>query len=332
MSFSGFPEGASWPNKERLIELADRYRDLLNSKGRSPGHVAEVHNQILKLLGMAAYQLDADSISIAVGKFRADSGVSLRTCNKYLQSAKSFTRWLARPSKQLIPFDPLGEIAKFNVKKDRRHERTAFSDSLLAALLTATRSAKHSYRGIAGADRAELYHAAAATGIREETLGLLEVGQFDLPPKAVGLVRVRAEQMKDDQPLDIPIQPESAAQMRRYFAGKMPTAKAFKVPPHKWDFIRMLRKDLLIAEVSYCREIILPNGRSRRMDVLDFHSLRHTYGTWLAKNNVPLTTAQKWMGHSDPSLTANIYSHVVPADAMAAMNRLPPLAGVVLAG
>lgn len=308
--------------------------DLLRARGCTEQHARDVCAQITALLALSGYSLDADTVMIAVGKFRAEKGRSARTANKYLRSLKQFTKWLSRPSKSLLARDPLVEIEMFNIKRDRRHERTAFSDEQLRTLLGKTRGSNYTYRGLCGADRAELYHAAAATGIREGTLGLLEVGQFNLDPKApMGWVSVRAEQIKDAEDLVVPIQAESAAQLRRYFVGRMPTAKAFRVPEHKWDYIRMLRKDLIGAGIQYCRPIVLAGaGRVRRMEVLDFHALRHTYGSWLAKSGVPLTTAQKWMGHSDPSLTANIYSHVIPPDALAAMLRLPPLPGVVSVG
>jgi len=50
----------------------------------------------------------------------------------------------------------------------------------------------------------------------------------------------------------------------------------------------------------------------KRIDIKNttFHSLRHTFGTILAKNNVPLKTASELMGHSDIGITAKIYINV----------------------
>lgn len=42
------------------------------------------------------------------------------------------------------------------------------------------------------------------------------------------------------------------------------------------------------------------------------HSLRHTYGTLLAKKGTPLHVIQKLMGHSTPAITLRHYSHVMP--------------------
>lgn len=43
--------------------------------------------------------------------------------------------------------------------------------------------------------------------------------------------------------------------------------------------------------------------------ILTPHELRHTYGTLLRENGVDIYTIQKVMGHSDISVTADIYVH-----------------------
>ena len=49
---------------------------------------------------------------------------------------------------------------------------------------------------------------------------------------------------------------------------------------------------------------------------ITFHELRHTFGTRMAANGVPLRTIQHWMGHAD-SKTTQIYAHYQPSDAEA---------------
>lgn len=41
-----------------------------------------------------------------------------------------------------------------------------------------------------------------------------------------------------------------------------------------------------------------------------FHDLRHTCASLLLANNVPMKKIQEWLGHSDFSITANIYAHL----------------------
>ena len=41
-----------------------------------------------------------------------------------------------------------------------------------------------------------------------------------------------------------------------------------------------------------------------------FHDLRHSCASLLLANGVPLKSIQEWLGHSDFSTTANVYSHL----------------------
>ena len=41
-----------------------------------------------------------------------------------------------------------------------------------------------------------------------------------------------------------------------------------------------------------------------------FHDLRHSCASLLLANGVPMKQIQEWLGHSDFSTTANIYSHL----------------------
>lgn len=43
------------------------------------------------------------------------------------------------------------------------------------------------------------------------------------------------------------------------------------------------------------------------------HSLRHTFATRCLENGINPNTFQRWLGHSKPSTTLDIYSHVQPA-------------------
>lgn len=58
-----------------------------------------------------------------------------------------------------------------------------------------------------------------------------------------------------------------------------------------------------------------------------FHSLRHTYATKLFEADVPLKTVQTLLGHSDISITANIYTHVMPKEKIDAAEKLNSLFG-----
>jgi integrase len=58
-----------------------------------------------------------------------------------------------------------------------------------------------------------------------------------------------------------------------------------------------------------------------------FHDLRHTFGTTMARQGVPVGTIQAWMGHADLA-TTQLYMHYAPkqndaADIDAAFGSVP---------
>lgn len=54
---------------------------------------------------------------------------------------------------------------------------------------------------------------------------------------------------------------------------------------------------------------------------LHFHSLRHTFATWLVQEKVSIYEVQKLLGHSDISVT-QIYSHLVSNELHDAVNKI----------
>ncbi len=78
-------------------------------------------------------------------------------------------------------------------------------------------------------------------------------------------------------------------------------------------------------------ELINPDFLSRKFkqyiikaklnDKLNFHSLRHTFASWLVQRNVPIQQVQQLLGHSDLRITL-IYSHLRAEDLRNAVNLI----------
>jgi integrase len=79
----------------------------------------------------------------------------------------------------------------------------------------------------------------------------------------------------------------------------------------------MIKKDLIVAGVEYKNE----------KGYADFHSLRHTFGTFLARSGTKPQIAQRLMRHSDPRLTQNLYTHLTIADT-ASERKFPDLSNL----
>ncbi|MFN0131471.1 MAG: hypothetical protein ACKVW3_02905 [Phycisphaerales bacterium] len=115
--------------------------------------------------------------------------------------------------------------------------------------------------------------------------------------------------------------------MSRVPAARGNDQPRFDVPD---GLIRNFDHDLVFAGLARVekrggKEIVLKtDDRGRTIDV---HALRHAP----LKAGVPLRTAQAAMRHSDPSLTANVYTDPKLLDVAGAVARLPnlPLVGTI---
>lgn len=93
------------------------------------------------------------------------------------------------------------------------------------------------------------------------------------------------------------------------------------------ELIRIFDRDLEFSGLARVenrggKEIVKTDDCGRTIDI---HALRHTFGTHLSKAGVPLRTAQAAMRHSDPSLTANVYTDPKLLDVAGAVASLPDL-------
>jgi len=67
-------------------------------------------------------------------------------------------------------------------------------------------------------------------------------------------------------------------------------------------------------------------GNTVRTNV-DFHALRHTFITQLARSGVFPAKAKELARHSTITLTMDVYSHVKTEELQTALDTLPPLVG-----
>ena len=227
---------------------------------------------------------------------RRDEGVSLRSVFHYTRAVKGFSRWLWRDGRSRE--DALAHLTPPNPDADPRHARGVLIREEFDALIRATRPATP-FRGLSGYDRTMLYVVASYTGLRASELASLTPSGFDLDADQP-VVRVQAGYTKNGEEAVVPLRPDLCERLRSYFSGRDRRAPLW---PGSWVGIaaKMLRGDLERAGVPY----VDGDGRYR-----DFHSLRHRFGSELARANVPPKVAQELMRHSTIVLTMDRYSHV----------------------
>ncbi len=299
--------------KPLAAHLTD-YLAYLRGKRNSEAYVTLARQRIEAVTDGCGFKMVADLSASRVIEFlatlRKEPGLSVASSNHYLRAVKGFSRWLVRDRR--TGDDVLAHLAFLNVQTDRRHERRALTDDEFSRLLGATREAKP-WRLLTGAARHALYLVAATTGYRARELASVTPASFDLdsdhPTLTVkaGYSKHRREDVQPLHPVVVPI-------LREFLKGIDPEARVW---PGSWanhHAAEMLRIDLEAAGIPY---------RDAAGRVFDFHSLRGQYITSLGRAGVPLVTAQKLARHSDPKLTANVYTHLAMVDLAAAVESLP---------
>ena len=82
----------------------------------------------------------------------------------------------------------------------------------------------------------------------------------------------------------------------------------------KWDGKPMQPNTISHWFADWVKENNLPN--------VNIHSLRHTNATLLISGGIPIRVVSDMLGHSQPSTTSNIYTHVIQSAAAAAADTL----------
>ena len=285
---------------------------------------------------------------------RTEAGSSARTRNLARESWLVFLNWCVETGR--LTTNPFAGLSKANAKADPRRQRRPLTEDELGRLLAVARTrpldAKLAInRGVkkgeagarltdatraaldrAGRERALVYKTLVLTGLRKSELGSLTVEQVRLDDRPH--LSLAAADEKARRGALVPLRGDLADDLRNWLAERLdesqrearhagrsiPTAVPsdallFSIPLH---LIRNLKKDLAAAGIA---------ERDGQGFVIDLHSMRHTFATMLAKGGIPQRVAQELMRHSDPRLTANVYTHLGMTDTRSALDSLPSLSG-----
>lgn len=296
---------------------------------------------------------------------QADAGMSAGTRNGYRQACVTFVNWCVRAGRlthnPLLAVAVADQRA--DTRRQRRAltedelarlldaaQRRPLDDAMrvrrgenkgkpLAKLSPETREQLLQV----GRERALIYKTLVLTGLRKGELASITVGQVDLAGGVPHLL-LHARDEKNRRGSEIPLRADLAADIRAWLADRLARAQQaardaeepipaalggneplFDVPE---GLIRIFDRDLVFAGLARVEErggrevTVKTDDRGRTIDI---HALRHTFGTHLSKAGVPLRTAQAAMRHSDPSLTANVYTDPKLLDVAGAVASLPDL-------
>lgn len=290
-----------------------------------PAQAKLVAQRVRSVLSGCGFEYPSDLNAAATGKLadylqsrlkleRKEGGLSHQSAAFHLAAARRFTWWLSR-KRVSVRADLFDDVPGFEPSANRVHQRREIQAEELARLLEAALAdTRADRRGLTGRDRYHLYLTAFATGFRAGELAALTKDSFRLdaePP----VVTLAAKLTKAKRAATIPLPPAVAAQMRSYLAEKC----TGPVWPGSWSEkpVAILKRDLRAAGVPY--EFEGEHGKQ----FADFHALRHSFVSALARAGVGPKELQELARHTDPRLTLGLYTHSSQQQLAGAVSRLP---------
>ena len=281
-------------------DLAEHLQDFLGDmrrRGKSEKYLANLEFRVGRLIADCGWNTVIDMSPNSFQTWlRGQQELKYKTANDYLEAARCFLNWLVKNGRASC--NPLVMVEKAKTKDGKAEEVRAFSDDEMVRLLA-----------VAG-ERKVVYLMAVHTGLRRSELAALRWSDLRLDA-VTPFVNVRASTTKNGKAADMRLLPELALALAELkTSGIRGDELVFKSVPRIERFYRDLKK----------AGIPLQDGQGRKAV---FHSLRHTFGTNLARGGVPSRVAMALMRHSDRRLTDKIYTDENLLGTWAAFDSLP---------
>jgi len=301
---SGFIEVEEGHLSAPISEHVEAYLEDLERMGRAAKYRYNVEKRLDKMIDLCGWQTLQTIRSASLTPFLAHlktKGAAAKTLNEYINTAKAFLNWCITQGR--LAANPLANVSLTDQTEKKRKRRA----------LTAVQAQR--LVSVAGPRRL-VYTVAMTTGLRRSELADLRWGDLRIEPSELRpYVALRAEATKARRADTIPLREDVARKLRDARPkGFDLQGKVFECVPNMDTF----KADLQAAEIPFLDEA----GRRA-----DFHALRMTFGTMLAKSGVAPRTAMELMRHTDLHLTMGVYTDPTILDTAGAVEQLPDLNG-----
>jgi site-specific recombinase XerD len=299
--------------KRALSEHVEDFNHFLLAKGNTAKHTELTVSRAKRIIEECEFclwdDITASKIQFCLSNFQSgEKAIGAKTSNYYLQSIKQFCHWMVQDGR--AGASPLEHLKK---RKTEKAWQRALEPDEMRKLVQATQSATEQFN-MSGEERAMLYLLASESGLRANELRSLTLASFDFENCTV---MVESGSAKNRTMCTLPLKAKTAEMLKELFKLKTPQSKTFSLPS-KYRMADMFRADLGAAGVDNSDDVTSE-------DYVNFHSLRHTTGTFLAASGVHPKVAQSIMRHSDINLTMSRYTHVLSGQESKAIEALPDL-------
>ena len=279
---------------ETLAQIIIDLGSHMRAQGRGDPHITDTTETLARIIDLTKAKTIGDLTSEVISRalIAYGEGKAQRTRNKARGFLMTLFRWLIKRGRWNT--NPVEMIER--LKETDKKEFRALALEELQRFLEA-----------APFHRRVVYLLAAHTGLRKNELRTLTWSDLDL---TAGVLRLRRCNTKTKKEATLPLSDEAKAILEawRELRPGLPSAQVFETVPRNQTFDSDLERAGIEKET--------PEGR------LDFHGLRRTFCTNLARSGVSLTQAQRLMRHSTPALTANTYTRLGCADGRDAIQKM----------
>jgi len=169
-----------------------------------------------------------------------------------------------------------------------------------------------------------------ARGPRRGEIAGLRWSAVDLDAGRMQLVRTRLSvggRVVDSEPKtaagrrSLPLDPGLVAVLRRHRARQAEERLAW-VPAWSDTGYVFTREDGTPLHPEHLSDRLETLARRAGLPRIRLHDLRHTAATLMLADGTPVNVAQEMLGHASPTITQEIYQHVLPGMAESAGQRL----------
>lgn len=279
-----------------LVDLLAQFEADLKALERDATHVHDTCARIRRILKETGWKRLRDIRADEFTTWRTTLTVSAKTKKEYHASIRSFLNWLVRLDR--IAANPLAKVSRIPTRGKQVRLARSFTAGELAAIYRAAPTRRLAYQML------------AYTGQRSAEVKALVWGDLHIStPKAYALFRV--ETMKDAAKRAVPLHSNLAQALRDARPeGVRPDVKVFRRFP-RW---KVLMTDLKRAGIA---------RKDATGRVVHLHSFRKTFQTFGANAGVNQRAAQEILGHSDPRLTAEVYTDIAALELHREIAKLP---------
>lgn len=284
-----------------VVLLADYKADLVG-RDLEPGHISDTIGRLQRMAQATHWAKLSDIRPDNFVRWRAGLSLAAKTKKEYQTSINAFLNWCVRTDR--LKTNPLAKVDRVEIRGKQKRPSRAFRPEELVKLFAAA------------PQRALFYRTLLYTGQRISEVAALV--WLDLQLEDVGsgcYAKFRAGTTKDKKKRLVPLHAELVKELRALRPhGASPTDLVFSVVPC-WE---TTRADLIRAGIE------LTDGLGR---VVHRHAFRKTFQTMGVQSGINQRAAQELLGHSDPKLTAEVYTDVAALHLHKEIAKLPWITG-----